>query len=175
MCDKDRCAVIAKQLNDFLYMYYRETDLYTDSEDKEGCVSNIHFAQFLYSASEADLEDVLLLQLKMENYQTTFLGDSRNSFCVDLPPSKLCVEPTRHTLLKHLACLSPNNTRKYRSEWLTWINTAAKLGGADSQDRSETDTEGDQSVAPLTSSDMVLKDSMKEEKPLTQALKYARS
>ncbi|XP_061384346.1 tubulin polyglutamylase TTLL5 isoform X1 [Danaus plexippus] len=50
MCDKDRCAVIAKQLNDFLYMYYRETDLYTDSEDKAGCVSNIHFAQFLYSA-----------------------------------------------------------------------------------------------------------------------------
>ncbi|PZC74859.1 hypothetical protein B5X24_HaOG207079 [Helicoverpa armigera] len=150
MCDKDRCAVIAKQLNDFLYMYYRETDLYTDSEDKEGCVSNIHFAQFLYSASEADLEDVLLLQLKMENYQTTFLGDledvlllqlkmenyqttflgePRNLFCVDLPPSKLCAEPpARHTLLRHLACLSPNNTRKYRSEWATWINTAAKLG-----------------------------------------------
>lgn len=50
MCDKDRCAVIAKQLNDFLYMYCRETDLYTDSEDQQGCVSNIHFAQFLYSA-----------------------------------------------------------------------------------------------------------------------------
>ena len=50
MCDKDKCAVIAKQLNDFLYMYYRETDLYTDSEDRTGCVSNIHFAQFLYSA-----------------------------------------------------------------------------------------------------------------------------
>lgn len=50
MCDKDRCAVIAKQLNDFLYMYYRETDLYTDSEDRAGCVSNIHFAQFLYAA-----------------------------------------------------------------------------------------------------------------------------
>ncbi|KAJ8714240.1 hypothetical protein PYW08_007860 [Mythimna loreyi] len=161
MCDKDRCAVIAKQLNDFLYMYYRETDLYTDSEDKEGCVSNIHFAQFLYSASEADLEDVLLLQLKMENYQTTFLGDARNSFCVDLPPSKLCVEPTRHTLLKHLACLSPNNTRKYR--------------GSESQSRSETDTESDQPGGHVTSSEMVLKDSMKEEKPLTQALKYARS
>ncbi|XP_026742917.1 uncharacterized protein LOC113504710 isoform X3 [Trichoplusia ni] len=176
MCDKDRCAVIAKQLNDFLYMYYRETDLYTDSEDKEGCVSNIHFAQFLYSASEADLEDVLLLQLKMENYQTTFLGDARNMFCVDLPPAKLCAEPpARHTLLKHLACLSPINTRKYRSEWTTWINTAAKLGSTDSQSRSETDTESDHPQPPFTNSDIVLKESLKEEKPLTQALKYARS
>ncbi|KAH9642967.1 hypothetical protein HF086_013528 [Spodoptera exigua] len=162
MCDKDRCAVIAKQLNDFLYMYYRETDLYTDSEDKEGCVSNIHFAQFLYSASEADLEDVLLLQLKMENYQTTFLGDARNMFCVDLPPAKLCVEPpARHTLLKHLACLSPNNTRKYRP--------------TDSQSRSETDTESEQTQPRFASSDLVLKESLKEEKPLNQALKYARS
>ncbi|CAH1637922.1 unnamed protein product [Spodoptera littoralis] len=176
MCDKDRCAVIAKQLNDFLYMYYRETDLYTDSEDKEGCVSNIQFAQFLYSASEADLEDVLLLQLKMENYQTTFLGDPRNMFCVDLPPARLCGEaPARHTLLKHLACLSHNNTRKYRSEWMTWINTAAKLGQSDSQSRSETDTDSEQTRPPFTNSDVVLKESLKEEKPFTQAIKYARS
>ncbi|XP_047034170.1 tubulin polyglutamylase TTLL5 [Helicoverpa zea] len=164
MCDKDRCAVIAKQLNDFLYMYYRETDLYTDSEDKEGCVSNIHFAQFLYSASEADLEDVLLLQLKMENYQTTFLGEPRNLFCVDLPPSKLCAEPpARHTLLRHLACLSPNNTRKYRPS-------------AESQSRLESETDSEHvAAAPFASSDLVLKESLKEEKPLTQALKYARS
>ncbi|RVE53857.1 hypothetical protein evm_001519 [Chilo suppressalis] len=58
MCDKDRCAVIAKQLNDFLYMYYRETDLYTDSEDRRGCVANIHFAQFLYSARCQNVERV---------------------------------------------------------------------------------------------------------------------
>ncbi|XP_075982485.1 tubulin tyrosine ligase-like 5 isoform X2 [Anticarsia gemmatalis] len=174
MCDKDRCAVIAKQLNDFLYMYYRETDLYTDSEDKDGCVSNIHFAQFLYSASEADLEDVLLLQLKMENYQTTFLGDNRNLFCVDLPPSKLCVEPpARHTLLKHLACLSPVNIRKYRYEWACWLANAEKIGpSTDSQSR-ETDESSERTT--FDSSEVVLKESLKEEKPLTQALKYARS
>ncbi|KAM3959296.1 LOW QUALITY PROTEIN: tubulin tyrosine ligase-like 5 [Aphomia sociella] len=167
MCDKDRCAVIAKQLNDFLYMYYRETDLYTDSEDKEGCVSNIHFAQFLYSASEADLEDVLLLLLKMENHVTTFLGDSRNPFCVDLPPSRLNVDPpARHTLLKHLASLSPVNTRRYRPT-------------PESQSRSESEepTGSEQELPPLpfTNSDIVLKESLKEEKPLNMALKYARS
>ncbi|KAG6441981.1 hypothetical protein O3G_MSEX002135 [Manduca sexta] len=136
MCDKDRCAVIAKQLNDFLYMYYRETDLYTDSEDKDGCVSNIHFAQFLYSASEADLEEVLLLVLKLDNYTASFLGDSRN-----------------------------------------------QLPSPDSQSRSEPEeappatSDAERSPPPpmFTSSDVVLKESMKEEKPLTQALKFARS
>ncbi|KAJ0173465.1 hypothetical protein K1T71_010614 [Dendrolimus kikuchii] len=187
MCDKDRCAVIAKQLNDFLYMYYRETDLYTDSEDKDGCVSNINFAQFLYSASEADLEDVLLLLLKMENYTTTFVGDTRNPFCVDLPPSKLCVDsPPRHTLLKLLASLSPLNTRRYRADGdsplktgATWV-WAAKRPSIDSQSRSETEEspsvqDGEHSPPPFTTSDIVLKESLKEEKPLNAALKYARS
>ncbi|XP_060805207.1 uncharacterized protein LOC106137883 [Amyelois transitella] len=166
MCDKDRCAVIAKQLNDFLYMYYRETDLYTDSEDKEGCVSNIHFAQFLYSASEADLEDVLLLLLKIENQVTTFLGDNRNPFCVDLPPSKLSEPPTKHTLLKHLACLSPVNTRRYRPS----ITESFKYEEEPSMSEPEPPA-----PPPFTTSDLVLKDSLKEEKPLNMALKYARS
>ncbi|KAL0868898.1 hypothetical protein ABMA27_007236 [Loxostege sticticalis] len=167
MCDKDRCAVIAKQLNDFLYMYYRETDLYTDSEDRDGCVSNIHFAQFLYSASEADLEDVLLLLLKMENFTATFLGDSRNPFCVDLPPSKLQDDaPPRHTLLKHLASLAPVNTRRYRPS----IDQTSR-----SESEEPTGSESEPPLPPFVSSDIVLKESLKEEKPLTQALKYARS
>ncbi|XP_046971101.1 tubulin polyglutamylase TTLL5 isoform X1 [Vanessa cardui] len=166
MCDKDRCAVIAKQLNDFLYMYYRETDLYTDSEDREGCVSNIHFAQFLYSASEADLEDVLLLLLRMENYVATFLGDGRGSaFCIDLPPEKRAPAPPRHTLLRHLAALAHLNCRRYRPE-------------TETSSRSEPEEPAStESVPPppFTSSDLVIKDSLKQEKPHNLALKYARS
>ncbi|XP_053613829.1 probable beta-tubulin polyglutamylase isoform X3 [Plodia interpunctella] len=169
MCDKDRCAVIAKQLNDFLYMYYRETDLYTDSEDKEGCVSNIHFAQFLYSASEADLEDVLLLLLRIENQITTFLGDTRNPFCVDLPPSKLAEPPTKHTLLKHLACLSPVNTRRYRP------SVSDSLSKSEEEPSLESAESPAPRLPPFTNSDIVLKESLKEEKPLNMALKYARS
>ncbi|KAJ2944654.1 hypothetical protein O0L34_g4009 [Tuta absoluta] len=161
MCDKDRCAIIAKQLNDFLYMYYRETDLYTDSEDRDGCVSNIQFAQFLYSASEADLEDVLLLQLKTENNIVTFIGEPRNPYCVDLPPSKLIPEPnTKHTLLKYLANLAPVNTRRFRQ-------SDSSREASDSLPGSE--------VLTYTHSDLLVKDSLKEEKPLNQALKYARS
>ncbi|XP_047993914.1 tubulin polyglutamylase TTLL5 [Leguminivora glycinivorella] len=162
MCDKDRCAVVAKQLNDFLYMYYRETDLYTDSEDRENCVSNINFAQFLYSASEADLEDVLLLQLKMENYVTLFLSDTRAPYCVDLPPTKLN-STGRHTLLKYLACLAPINTRRFRPPSDT------------SSNKNEAEDSLHSSLPSFTDSDVVIKESMKQEKPLPQALKYARS
>ncbi|XP_069360684.1 tubulin polyglutamylase TTLL5 isoform X1 [Maniola hyperantus] len=166
MCDKDRCAVIAKQLNDFLYMYYRETDLYTDSEDRTGCVSNIHFAQFLYSASEADLEDVLMLLLRMENYVATFLGDGRGSaLCVDLPPARRDPDPPRHTLLRHLAALAHINCRKYRPE----TETSSR---SEPEEASTTDSVP---PPPFTSSDVVLKDSLKQEKPLNLALKYARS
>ncbi|CAH2044656.1 unnamed protein product, partial [Iphiclides podalirius] len=115
MCDKDRCAVVAKQLNDFLYLYCRDADLCADPDRREGCVSNIHFAQFLCSASEADLEDVLLLVLKMEKHVTPFLGDARNPYCVDLPPEKLAAErPARHSLLRLLAALAPLSTRRFR-------------------------------------------------------------
>ncbi|XP_045453082.1 tubulin polyglutamylase TTLL5 [Melitaea cinxia] len=165
MCDKDRCAVIAKQLNDFLYMYYRETDLYTDSEDREGCVSNIHFAQFLYSASEADLEEVLLLLLHNENYVATFLGDGRSSaFCVDVPPERRAAAPPRHTLLRHLAALAHLNCRRYRPEMET-----------SSRSEPEEPASTDSVPPPFISSDVVIKDSLKEEKPLNVALKYARS
>ncbi|XP_063627846.1 tubulin polyglutamylase TTLL5 [Cydia splendana] len=159
MCDKDRCAVVAKQLNDFLYMYYRETDLYTDSEDRENCVSNINFAQFLYSASEADLEDVLLLHLKMEHYVTLFLSDTRAPYCVDLPPAKLNGSG-RHTLLKYLACLAPINTRRYRPP---------------SDSCSKAEDSMNSSMPSFTDSDVVIKESMKQEKPLPQALKFAKS
>ncbi|XP_068618971.1 tubulin polyglutamylase TTLL5 isoform X2 [Battus philenor] len=115
MCDKDRCAVVAKQLNDFLYLYCRDADLCADADRRDGCVSNIHFAQFLYSASEADLEDVLLLVLRMENHVAPFLGDSRNPYCVDLPAEKLAEQRSeRHSLLRLLAALAPLNMRRYR-------------------------------------------------------------
>ncbi|GBP24411.1 Tubulin polyglutamylase TTLL5 [Eumeta japonica] len=164
MSDKDRCAIIAKHLNDFLYVYHRETDLYTNSEDQEGCVSNIHFAQFLYGASEADLEDVLLVFLRSQKQVATFIGDGRTLYCIDLPPSSLSAPaPRGHTLLRYLACLSAVNARKYKS-----INPP-------------TDEPLEHMEIPKVSpafssnSNTLLKESLKEEKPLEQALRYARS
>ncbi|KPI92075.1 Tubulin polyglutamylase TTLL5 [Papilio xuthus] len=113
MCDKDRCAVVAKQLSDFLYLYCRDADLCADADRRDGCVSNIHFAQFLCGASEADLEEVLLLVLRLENHVAPFLGDARNPYCVDLPPERLAARAQRHSLLRLLAALAPITTRRY--------------------------------------------------------------
>ncbi|XP_045502487.1 uncharacterized protein LOC123699558 isoform X2 [Colias croceus] len=163
MCDKDRCAIIAKQLNDFLYMYYRETDLYTDSADRDGCVSNIHFAHFLYAASEADLEDVLLQVLRSERWVATFLGDTRSALCVDAPPAALA-RCSRHTLLRHLAALAPLHCRKYRP--------TPDMSQSESSAAAESESPP---PPPYTTSDIVLKDSLKEEKPHNVAIKYAKS
>ncbi|CAG5004192.1 unnamed protein product [Parnassius apollo] len=158
MCDKDRCAVVAKQLNDFLYLYCRDADLCADAERRDGCVSNIHFAQFLYSASEADLEDVLLLVLRMENHVAPFLGDARNPYCVDLPAERLqqLQAGPRHALLRLLAALAPVNTRRHRPP-----PEITKQPVTPAEERHSLHSP--------------VKESLREEKPLGEALKYAHS
>ncbi|KAJ8673195.1 hypothetical protein QAD02_004457 [Eretmocerus hayati] len=84
---KDRAAITAKQLSDFLYLYNRETDLYTDTVDRPKTVPNRLFQRFLSSASEEDLDDVLILQTKLYNCAHTFLG--RSSFAGSLRGSNL--------------------------------------------------------------------------------------
>ncbi|KRT83042.1 hypothetical protein AMK59_4029, partial [Oryctes borbonicus] len=61
LSEKDRAAVIAKQLNDFIYLYNRETELYSDLRSPTQ-LPNIAFSEFLETAGENDLEEVLYLQ-----------------------------------------------------------------------------------------------------------------
>ncbi|KAG8235259.1 hypothetical protein J437_LFUL014259 [Ladona fulva] len=71
---KDRVAVIAKQLNDFIYLYNRETELYSDSVERPGAIPTLLFQQFLSVASEQDLEEVLTLQTRLYKCAHIFLG-----------------------------------------------------------------------------------------------------
>lgn len=50
MSDKDKAAVIAKQLNDFLHIYHRETDSGNDPSDLKEENRNSNFSQFIYCA-----------------------------------------------------------------------------------------------------------------------------
>lgn len=50
MSEKDRAAVTAKQLSDFLHLYNRETDLYADTVDRPRTVPNRLFQKFLAAA-----------------------------------------------------------------------------------------------------------------------------
>ncbi|XP_011496617.1 PREDICTED: tubulin polyglutamylase TTLL5 [Ceratosolen solmsi marchali] len=87
LSDKDRAAVTAKQLSDFLHLYNRETDVYEDTVNRPRTILNRFFQKFISSASEEDLDDVLILQTKLYNCAHTFLG--RSGFAGSLRGSNL--------------------------------------------------------------------------------------
>lgn len=47
LAGKDRVAVIAKQLNDFIYLYNRETELYSEVMERSDVIPSHLFQQFL--------------------------------------------------------------------------------------------------------------------------------
>lgn len=47
---KDRAAIVAKQLNDFLCTYNKETELYCDNLDRPSDIPNKLFIEFLEHA-----------------------------------------------------------------------------------------------------------------------------
>ncbi|KAJ8924380.1 hypothetical protein NQ315_007176 [Exocentrus adspersus] len=59
---KDRAAIVAKQLNDFLYLYNRETELFVDKTEKPSQIPTSLYNEFLEHARECDLEEVLIYQ-----------------------------------------------------------------------------------------------------------------
>ncbi|XP_066594034.1 tubulin polyglutamylase TTLL5 isoform X2 [Prorops nasuta] len=76
LSDKDRAAITAKQLSDFLHLYNRETDLYSDTVDRPRTVPNRLFQKFLIAASEEDLDDILIMQTRLYKCAHSFLGRS---------------------------------------------------------------------------------------------------
>ncbi|XP_059471433.1 tubulin polyglutamylase TTLL5-like isoform X1 [Neocloeon triangulifer] len=74
LAGKDRVAVIAKQLNDFIYLYNRETDLYADIAEGSNNVPMQLFQRFLAVANEPELEEVLTLQTRLYKCAHIYLG-----------------------------------------------------------------------------------------------------
>lgn len=62
---KDRGAMVAKQLGDYLQIYNRETEAYVDSFDRYGMVPIKIFNEFLLQADESDLESILTLHTNL--------------------------------------------------------------------------------------------------------------
>ncbi|XP_046819364.1 tubulin polyglutamylase TTLL5 [Vespa crabro] len=92
LSDKDRAAITAKQLSDFLHLYNRETELYADTVDRPCTVPNRLFQKFLAAAGEEDLDDVLILQTQLYKCAHSFLG--RSGFAGSLRgPNLLCSLP----------------------------------------------------------------------------------
>ena len=94
---KDRAAIVAKELNEFLGHYRRETECFTVFKEEAGMVPRHTFEEFIAFANDSDLEDVLTLQTKLYRCAHIFLGKC-------LPP----VTGRKNSLLRTAYGISPD-------------------------------------------------------------------
>ncbi|TRY73203.1 hypothetical protein TCAL_16885 [Tigriopus californicus] len=100
---KDRAAIVAKELNEFLGHYRRETDLYTAFKEESGMIPRHTFEEFIAFANDTDLEEVLTLQTKLYRCAHIFLGKC-------LPP----VSGRKNSLLRTAYGISPDRNLRDR-------------------------------------------------------------
>lgn len=103
---KDRAAVIAKELSEFLGHYRRETEAFTVFREEQGMVPRHTFEEFIAFAHDVDLEAVLTVQTRLYRCAHIFLGK-----CLPPPASSLSSASSkggRHSLLKAAYALSPD-------------------------------------------------------------------
>ncbi|XP_037913372.1 tubulin polyglutamylase TTLL5 isoform X4 [Hermetia illucens] len=82
---KDRSAMVAKLLGDYLETYNRETDCYVDSFDAYGMIPSAVFNELLSHAQEHELESVLTLHTNRTK-SMPFLYNRCGSNVPDTPP-----------------------------------------------------------------------------------------
>ena len=104
---KDRGAMVAKQLGDYLHLYSKETEAYVDSFDMVGMIPMKVFNEFLLQAGEADLESVLTLHTNLTQ-QMPFLYNNCSSNVPSTPP--IPVGP--YAFLKALPTMAPGGVNK---------------------------------------------------------------
>ncbi|XP_040571804.1 tubulin polyglutamylase TTLL5 [Lepeophtheirus salmonis] len=94
---KDRAAIVAKELNEFLGHYKRETEVHTVYKEDKTMIPRHIFEEFIAFANDTDLEDVLTLQTKLYRCAHIFLGKC-------LPP----VTGRKNSLLRTAYGISPD-------------------------------------------------------------------
>lgn len=105
---KDRGALLAKQLSDFLHIYNKETEAYVDGFDRIGMVPTKLFDDFLSHANETDLENILTLHTNCTQ-QMPFLYSNSSSNNIVPPP--IPVGP--HGFLKALPNFAPGPNKDF--------------------------------------------------------------
>ncbi|XP_053680131.1 tubulin polyglutamylase TTLL5 [Anopheles nili] len=104
---KDRGAMVAKQLGDYLHLYNKETESYVDVFDIVGMLPIKLFDDFLVQASEADLESVLTLHTNLSQ-QMPFLYSGCSTSVPPAPP----IPVGAHGFLKALPSMAPGGANK---------------------------------------------------------------
>lgn len=82
---KERGAMVAKLLGDYLHLYNKDTDGFVDNYDKLGMVPIKLFEDFMQHASELDIENVLTLHTNITQ-QMPFLYNSSSPGTPAAPP-----------------------------------------------------------------------------------------
>ncbi|XP_054287867.1 tubulin polyglutamylase TTLL5-like [Macrosteles quadrilineatus] len=94
---KDRVAIVAKNLSDFLYIYNRETESMSLPTDTNNFVPNRLFTLFLQVAKESDLEQILVLNTQLHKCAQVLLGQ-----CGSPSAAKLQTQSLLHSISKPL-------------------------------------------------------------------------
>lgn len=101
---KDRSAMVAKLLGDYLESYNRETESFIDTYDRYGMIPTKLFAEFLAQAQEADLESVLTLHTNVTQTMP-FLYNRCSVGMPSAPP----IPTGANGFLKALPSMAPQN------------------------------------------------------------------
>lgn len=100
---KDRTAIVAKLLGDFIESYDRDTELCVDNYNYYGLISSQLFEKFIAQASEADLEAILTLHVNLTQNLTFLYTRSTSQSNVPTP------QPIgANGFLKALPSMTPN-------------------------------------------------------------------
>ena len=104
---KERGAMVAKLLGDYLHLYNKDTEGYIDNFDRIGMVPMKLFDEFISHAQELDLESVLTLHTNVTQ-QMPFLYNSCSPAIPAAPP----IPVGAHGFLKSLPCMAPSHIRE---------------------------------------------------------------
>lgn len=102
---KERGAVVAKLLSDYLHLYNKDTDAFLENNhDRKGFIPNKLFDDFLMHAQELDIENILALHTNVTQTMP-FLYNNFSAACPSAPP----IPSGSHGFLKALPCMCPGS------------------------------------------------------------------
>lgn len=101
---KERGAIVAKLLGDYLHLYNKDTEGYVDNFDRMGMIPIKLFDDFLAHAQELDVESILTLHTNITQ-QMPFLYNSCSPGIPAAPP----IPVGAHGFLKSLPCMAPGS------------------------------------------------------------------
>lgn len=99
---KDRSAMLAKILGDYLHLYNKDTEAYVDTFDRMGMVPTKTFEEFVSHAHEHDIESVLALHTNLSQDMNYLY----NSCSLGVPPTPP-IPVGQYGFLKALPSMAP--------------------------------------------------------------------